>query len=338
MTTSRGAVTVAAALLGLAAACSNNNNQPGAGTPDGGGVASNPDGGSADAGNGSLTTSTAAAADNDKLVFSLALDAAPSPDGNTIYFLAVDPANGPGVFKTAAAANSTPTLITSGGSLGSPLALAVSTDGNTIFLADPAAQTATDQGAIFAESAAGGAPSLLPETVDFAPRAVAVSKVGGSDEIVFIGTDKTSGADGVFKDVSGQVTSVVAGNNPSSIAVANDGTIYILDQAGSIARVAPGGTSATALAGASQHLDVSFPSGMDLSHDQSALLVSGFDPATGNESIARVDIATGAVTQLVLTPPLAGGEPGGLHRAANADTYGFVDTGAGNSGTVYLLK
>jgi hypothetical protein len=329
-------VTSVAAILALATGChSNNNNNP---TQPDGGITT--DGGTA-LGTGNPTTATASADNPDRTVFSLALDAAPSPDGATIYFIGAD-GNGGAVFSTPAAAGSTPALLTSGGIVGAPLSIAVSSDGTKLYLADPAAQTPNDKGAILTEPVGGGTPTLLAETVDFAPRAVAVSKVGGSDEIVFIGTDKTASpdgtfADGVFKDVSGTVTSVLAGGDPATIAVATDGTIYILDQAGSIAKVAVGATTATALAGASQTLNVSFPSGMDVSQDQTALLVSGFD-ATGKESIARVVIATGAVTQLTLTPALTGAEPAGLHRAFNTDTYAFVDTGANTSGTIYLLK
>jgi DNA-binding beta-propeller fold protein YncE len=356
MTRGRNAalVTSVAAMLALATGChSNNNSTPtdggnpvdggtpvDAGTPADGGT---PDGGTAtNTDGGNPSTATASASNPAEDVFALPLDAAPSPDGNTIYFIAAN-GNGMAVFSTAAATGSMPALLTSGGALGAPLGIAVSSDGTKLYLADPAAQTPNDKGVVFVEAASGGDPSQLSETLDFTPRAIAVSKVGGVDELVFIGTSPTANqdgsfTDGVFKDVSGTVTPVLAGGNPSAIAVATDGTIYILDQAGSIAKVAAGATTATALAGASQTLSVSFPSGMDVSLDQTALLVSGFDPATAKESISRVNIATGAVTQLVFNPAFTGLEPAGLHRAFNSDAFAFVDSGANTSGTIYLLK
>jgi hypothetical protein len=348
-----GLVTSVAAMLAFATGChSSNNNQTttnndggttttsDGGTTTDGGTSTTTDGGTGALGTGNPTTDTASA--NNLATFGLPFDAVPSPDGSKVYFIAVDPASGPAIFSTSSTAASTATVLTGGGKLGAPLGIASSSDGNTLYLADPAANTSStnDKGVIFTVPAAGGTPAELAPTLDYAPRSVAVAKVNSTDEVVFIGTDKTSGVDGVFEVTGSTVTSVIAGNNPSAVAVANDGTIYILDQAGSIAKVAAGGTTATALAGASQTLNVSFPSGMDVSQDQTALLVSGFDPATSKESISRVVIATGAVTQLALTPALTGAEPGGLHRAPSSDSYAFVDTGAGtdNSGTIYLLK
>jgi hypothetical protein len=319
--------------LALAAGChSSNNNSPDAGSPDAGNPT--PDGGVL--GSGDLTGSTSA---SNGAAFSLPLDAVPSSDGSSIFFTGVDPGTSPAIFKTAVAAGSTATVVTTGGVLGAPLGLAISSDGSTLYVADPAGTTSSgkDRGVIFTVAASGGSPAELTPTLDYAPRSVAVAKVGTADEVVFIGTDKSTGVDGVFEVSGAAVTSVVSGKNPSAVAVGTDGTIYILDQAGSIAKVAKGSTTATALGGASQTLSVSFPSGMDLAQDQSALLVSGFDPANGKESISRVEIASGAVTQL-LESSLSGKEPSGLHRAPNADVYAFVDVGAGSSGTIYLLK
>jgi DNA-binding beta-propeller fold protein YncE len=336
------AATAAFAVLAalFAAGCHGSDNQS-SGTPPDGGVAQGPDGGSPDggsAGAGSPTTAIASANNPAQTVFSLALDAAPSPDGAKIYFVAVDPQNGPGVFSTDSAAGSTPAVLASGGAFGAPLGIAVSSDGSTLYVADPAGFTSADQGVLYRLPAAGGTPAQLDETLDLAPRSVAVAKVGSADVIAFIGTDKATGANTVFEDASGQVTALVSGNDPAAVAIATDGTVYVLDQAGTLAKIAAGATAATALPASTPPLNVSFPSGMDVSQDQTALLVSGFDPATGKEWIARVAIATGAVTQLTLAPALTGTEPAGLHRAANADVYDFVDTGAGVSGTVYLIK
>jgi DNA-binding beta-propeller fold protein YncE len=338
-------VTSAAVMLALASGCKSNNNSTPPPVTDGGTDAGTPDAGPGDG--GTPTTLTDVTNNPAEDVFALPLDAAPSPDASKIYFIAVG-SNGGSVFSTSAAAGSTASLISGGGAMVAPLGLAVSTDGTNLYVADPGATTASgnDKGALLLVPAAGGTPAIVAETVDFAPRAVAVSQVGGSDEIVFIGTSTTANADGsfsdgVFKDVSGTVTAISTSGNPAAVAVGTNGTIYVLDQAGTIASFAAGATTGTALPGASQSLNVSFPSGMDLSLDQTALLVTGFD-TTGAEAVNRVNIATGAVTALSLTPAITpaahGGEPSGLHRALNSDSFAFVDGSANTSGTIYLLK
>jgi hypothetical protein len=334
-------VTSVAAMLALATGCHSNDNSP-TSTPDSG----TPDAGSP-ADGGTPGTLTAVTSNPDELLFALPLDAAPSPDASKIYFIAIG-ASGGSIFSTSSAANSTASLISSAGALIAPLGLAVSTDGSKLYVADPGAVTSSgnDKGALLIVPAAGGDASIVAETVDFSPRAVAVSQVGGADELVFIGTNKTANgdgtfSDGVFKDVGGTVTAVTTTGNPAAIAVATNGTVYVLDQAGSISSFAVGATAGTALPGASQTLNVSFPSGMDLSLDQTALLVTGFD-ATGAETINRVDIGSGTVTPLALTPAITpaahGGEPSGLHRALCSDSFAFVDGSANTSGTIYLLK
>ena len=320
---------------------------PDGGTPDGG----TPDGGTPDGGplgSGAVTT--------DKVIangaqFSLPFDAAPSPDGTQVYFTGVDPALGSAIFKVAATGG-TPAVIASGvncpttpGCIGAPLGIAVSSDGSTIYAADPAfAGSANDNGAIFSIPAAGGNPTALAETADYAPRAIAVQKAGGSDNIYFIGNDKTTGAPGIFKDAAGAVTPVITGNaanDPQALAVYTDGTIYYLDQSGNVQKIAAAGTTATLLGGTSKAIAINFPAGIDVSQDGKFLLVPNGDPVAHGQGIARIDVSNGTLTQLTLTPVLtANQEAGGLHRAANADVYSFVDTGAGatGSGIVYLLK
>lgn len=327
----------------LAAGCHSSNNNPAVppdgGSPDGGA----PDGGSPDGGalgSGALTTSTAVA---NGASFALPFDAAPSPDGTSVYFTGVQAtgaSTGPAILKSAATAGSTPSALAVGGDIGAPLGVAVSTNGTTVYAADPAYNTATDKGAIFKVASAGGAPAPLAETVDYSPRAIAVASVGGSDNLYFIGDDKTDGASGIFKDAGGTVTAVLKGapaNNPQAVTAYADGTVYFVDGSGSVQKIAAGGTTATSLGTAAKNLNVSFPAGIAVSNDGKFVLVPDTDPMTGKQSIARIDVTSGAVTQLALTLG-ANAEAGGLHRAANADIYSFVDTGAGATGTVYLLK
>ena len=300
------------------------------------------DGGTADGGvlgSGALTTSTVVA--NNEAAFGLPFDSAPSPDGARIYFTGVKvdgDLTGPAIFSTNAAAASTPTALAVAGSLGAPLGVAVSSDGATVYAADPAFATASDKGAILSVPAAGGTPTALAETADYAPRAIAVAKVGTSDTIYFIGDDKADGVPGIFKDVAGAVTSVLKPIDAAAVAAHTDGTVYFIDAAGSVQKIAAGSTAAAAVGGASSGLDINYPAGIAVSQDGKFLLVPVTDAATGHQGIARIDASSGAVTQLPLSLPATNREAGGLHRAANADVYSFVDTGAGASGTVYLLQ
>lgn len=338
----RGAVysSFTAALLGLGAACGHNSygSTP---TCDGGSCTPPPpapDGGSPTPGSANLTSATPAANGNS---FAYPLDATPSPDGTQIYFTGIQPGaspGGPGIFKVAAAGGATSSL-TAGGSIGVPLAVAMSSDGSKVYVADPAYGTNVD-GAVFSVASAGGSPTVLTETEGYAPRAVAVAKVGGSDNVYFIGDDKANRQSGIFKDASGTISAVIEGsaaNDPQAVAAYSDGTLYFIDGSGSVQRIAAGGTTATALPGAARNLAINFPAGIDVSQDGKFLVVPVTDPATHGESIARIDVTSGNVTQLPLGLS-KNSESGGIHRAAAADVYAFVDSGAGSTGTVYLLK
>lgn len=305
----------------------NNNQNPGGGGPDGG----NPDGGAL--GSGALTSSSPAVVGSDT-TFGFPTDAAPSPDGTTIYF-AASGSLGSGIFSVPAAGGAA-NPVSVGGNIVAPLAIALSSDGNTIYGADPAFTTDKDNGAIFSVGKGGGAAAALNETADYAPRSLAVVKVGGTDNIYFTGNDKTDGSAGIFKDAGGTVSKVLAAD-AQAIAAYTDGTVYFIDSSGSVQKVAAGGTTATALGTAASGLKVNFPAGIEVSQDGKFVLVPV--TAAGKQSIARIDVSSGATTQLGLGLD-TNTEAGGIHRAANADVYSFIDSGAGatGGGTIYLLK
>ena len=321
----RGAVSspTAALLMALAVGCNND-------APKGGGTAA-----------GNLTSATSVA---NGPAFLSPFDAAPSPDGNTIYFTGIDPATGAAVFKVPAAGG-TPSVLASGcatpacdSSVGAPLGLAVSSDGSKVFVADPAyVGGSSDTGYVFSVPSGGGAQTVLAETGGHNPRFITVAKVGGSDNLYFIGDD-TDGTAGIFKDVNGTISTVIKGGDPQAAAVAGNGTVYYIDQNGSVQKVAAGGTTAAALGGLANNLAVSYPVGMALSKDEKFLLVPVIDPTHSTQAIARIDVASGASTLLALGLPATNTEGGGFHKAANADVYSFVDSGAGTTGTIYLLK
>ena len=288
---------------------------------------------------GNLTSATSVA---NGAAFLSPFDAAPSPDGNTIYFTGVDPAAGAAIFKVPAAGG-TPSVLASGCAttacdsfIGAPLGIAVSSDGSKVFVADPAYVGGnSDTGYVFSVPSGGGAQSLLAETGGYNVRFITTSKVGGSDNLYFIGDDKADGKAGIFKDVSGTVSPVIKTGDPQAATVAGNGTVYSIDQNGSVQKMAGGGSTATVLANG---LAVSYPVGMALSGDERFLLVPVVDPATSTQAIARIDVSSGASTLMALGLPATNSEGGGFHKAANADVFSFVDSGAGTTGTVYVLK
>lgn len=333
-----------ALVVALAIGCSKSSSPSPGGTTGGapGADAGTPDAGSGPLGSGNLTSATSVANGS---TFTTPFDAAPSPDGATLYFTGVDPAAGSAIFKVGSTAGSTPSVLTSGCAsatcdftIGAPLGIAVSSDGSTVYVADPAyIGGGADTGYVFSVPSAGGGQTPLPETAGYNARAITVSKVGGSDNLFFVGDDKGDGTPAIFKDASGTVSTVLKGGDPQAVAVASDGTAYFVDGNGSVQKVAAGGAAATPLGASASNLAVSYPVGIALSQDEKFLLVAVTDP-TGKQAIARIDVTSGASTLLSVGLPATNTEGGGLHRAANADVYSFVDTTAGSTGSVYLLK
>ncbi|MEZ5404395.1 MAG: hypothetical protein R2729_32240 [Bryobacteraceae bacterium] len=87
-------------------------------------------------------------------------DATPSPEGNTIYLTAVGPA-GPGVFRVAAVGGPAATIY-AGAPFVNPIGLAVSGDGQTVYVADSHAYAGSLRtGAVFSVTAAGVRPQAV---------------------------------------------------------------------------------------------------------------------------------------------------------------------------------
>ncbi|GAC1347281.1 MAG: hypothetical protein NVSMB23_26260 [Myxococcales bacterium] len=308
------------AALALAVGCNSSSNRP-------------------PPGNGTVGTVTSAA---NGTQFNTPFDAAASPDGTLIFFTGIDSVSGnPSVFKSGAGAGSAASALgsvpVSGVTYGFPSSIAISTDGTTVYVADPAASTTNDLGVIFSIPSGGGNATPLTETADYAPHSISVARSANADAIYFVGTDKADGAVGIFQDRAGTVTTVIKGaaaGNPSLVTASDDGTVYFFDSGRGIQKIAAGGTAATPLGGASAALREI--TGLAVAQDGSALVAAATD-ASGKASFQRISVADGSVTPetALIT---ATGEPGGLHRAADTDVYAFADLSAGNSGTVYLLS
>jgi hypothetical protein len=276
-----------------------------------------------------------------------ALDATPDLDATTIYFTAIDSTVGPGVFKVPAdGSNTTPVKVAAGDPFVAPFGIAIGTDGNQLYIADPGADAGGDHGEIFVLPIGGGTPSALAGSADMIPRSLEIIKEGTSDVIYFTGTDKADGQSGVFKiPVSGGAATAVAKGapfvDPSGIAVAKDGTVYVADTISSlshtanIVKVDKNGTATTFLS----DLHVGYPAGVALSQDEGTLLISALDPDKGTDVLLQIDIGT-AMSQNPVTANIdTFYESAGLHRAKAKNVFAWADSSAGpNGGRVFLVK
>jgi hypothetical protein len=272
-------------------------------------------------------------------------DVTPSPDGETLYFTGEDPLEGPGVFEVAASGGNASAL-SLGDPYAAPFGIATSTDGSTLYIADPASDEAgADRGQILVLDVAGGTPTTLDGSDGLTPLGLEVIEENGADQVYFTGRGPT-GQPSIFKLAAGggTATALAEGgviNDPSGIAVASNGDVYFVDTVGSgsgLARVlflAEGSGTPTVLA---DNLNVGYPAGIALDLDEAELLVSGLDPAPLTDVILRIDLTSMDVT-LVSNATISGGEEAaGIHRAKNANVWGFADSKAGGDGAVYTIS
>lgn len=292
--------------------------------------------------------------------FHTPLDATPDPDGNTIYFTAKS-AQGAGVFSVPATGGDVVNL-TVGIPLTTPVGLAVSTNGQTLYIADTNAAVATTQaiagtvlvtntGAIFSLPSSGGLATPIMGTVQTAPRGLTVVKENNVDVIYFTGSAPDDGQPAVMKipAAGGTLTIIEKGGQlvePVGIAVNQQGVIYIADQAaagsglGTIFRFNPQAHDAR-----NNHAELladrvrmGSPAGIALTLDESLLLVSSLDRVAGTSQVLVVDtttLAQGIVNKVIGVNDASGG----LHRAHNQPTMAWcgVTAGAGGQGAVFRV-
>jgi hypothetical protein len=289
-------------------------------------------GGMADAGAGPLhlTQVTTAA---------MPLDAVPDPSGQNIYFTAFDSDGGPGVYKVAATgSNMTPTTLWLGDPFVMPMSIAVSSDGQTLFIADPGATTLgqTTSGDVLEMSAAGGAAPVVLNDGN-APTSVFVQHEGAVDQLYFTGTDKTNGQPGVFRipATGGAVTPLAEGapySSPEALTLLPDGGLLVVDMIGASGVglfQLSNGVSTLLVRG----FNSGWPGGLVFSPFTNTVLVSArVNSPDGGVAVPTLDPTSGALDSLVFAnTPLS--DPGGLRRASAADVYTWVDT----AGFVYVI-
>lgn len=268
-------------------------------------------------------------------------DATPDPKGENVYFTALTAEGIPAVFKTSAKGGPV-TILHQGAPLASPFGIAISEDGQTLFVADGSAELGEgddipEDGAIFTLSVAGGSPRALAGTESSSPRGVEVR----GDSVYFTG--KKQGQAGVFKLplVGGAATALVSGEplrEPSGIAVTAAGDVYIVDAfANDTVRAGVFKVTAGKAELVKDGFDVGHPAGLAMIADDRAVLVSGLDPAKGTDVVYRVELADKSQKRF---DAVIGDftESAGLHKAKGADIYAWADSRANNTGTVYVLS
>jgi hypothetical protein len=263
--------------------------------------------------------------------FRLPFDAALAPDGKTVYFTAlVD--DGAAVFK-APAAGGMPTRLAD---LVAPGSVDVTGDGQTLVVADPGVESSSGAlGAIVTVSASGGMPSVVGGTEGTLPQGVAAS----GSRIVFTGADPADGAPAVFEtSVGGGLTTLLKSglNGPSGVAIAPSGDVYVLDADadGASSRLLKVGTGTPLVTG----LRPGFPGGLAIAENGLNLLVATSDATTGKGQLERFTVSgTRAGNPATMTIG-SFDEPAGLHRAAQSDSYAYVDSGASDSGSVFVIN
>lgn len=263
-------------------------------------------------------------------------DAAPDPEGETIYFTAHDGA-GVVVFSTTVGGGETWAMAL-GAPLVEPVGLAVDPDGQTIYVADVAA------GQLFSVTTAVFTfPVALPNTAGTLPRGLEVTEENGATVIYFSGVDPSDGQPAVMKVAAdGSGFSVVAKGaplvQPVGIAVTRQGTVYVSDPAaagdglGSVFAIVDGKveTIATGIRGGD-------PMGIALTLDEGLLLVSALDIERGSSQVYVLQLASGEAG-LVTEVIEANVGSGGVHRAYNQNILAWAGIApGGGGGLVYRI-
>jgi DNA-binding beta-propeller fold protein YncE len=268
-------------------------------------------------------------------VFNTPLDATPSPDANTIYFTATS-TQGAGVFRVPAGGGTVISL-TVGIPLSMPVGLAISADGQTIFVADTGAD------AIYRLPSAGGSVLPVAGSEGTAPRGLEVAHENDVDVLYFTGIDPSSDMPAVMKiPAGGGPVSIIAKGaplvDPVGVAVSKDGPIYIADSAasdeglGSVFRLEDGNVESIA-----DGFRAGDPAGLALTLDESLLLVSTLHSSRDSSQVLVINLTNqqeGIVNKVIAV----NSGSGGLHRAHDRDIMAWCGVTGGSQGTVFRIN
>lgn len=278
------------------------------------------------------------------------VDATPSPEGDRIYYLATattDGADAAGVFSVSGEGEDEIETLAVGGVLTAPGAISVSLDGERLFVADSERRNdAGDPGAVMSLASSGGdEPVVVAGTEGYAPRGLVLARVDDTEYLYFTGTDPETRRAGVFRvePDAGDVETLASGapfDEPAGIAVADDGTVYVVDTrasenergAAAVMRLRDDGVE-TLIDG----IGAGESAGIAVTLDAGTVLVSGLDPESKRDRVYVLDTRTQKLAQIV-EPFDSFRRAAGLHRAHKANVFAWADGEANESGTVYRVK
>lgn len=279
------------------------------------------------------------------------MDATPSPNGERVYYLALshDAADesAAGVFSVSSEGGAIETLAI-GEPLIAPVGISVSLDGERIFVADSGVSSELGVGAILSLSTEGGAPHVLAGTEGYVPHGLTIAEVEGDEHLYFTGIHPTSGEHGLFRVApdGGGVETIASGEpfaDPTGVTVTAEGVAYVVDSFSGSAAEAGGNLAGVIRVrdgraeSVRSDIGVGFPAGIASTRDGSTVLVSGLDPRTRRDRVYLLN-AESLELSVVVEPFAQFGEPAGLHRAHDSDTFAWADSEANQDGTVYVLE
>lgn len=292
-------------------------------------------------------------------VFNTPLDATPDPDGKQVYFTAKS-AQGAGVFRVPITGGNA-VSITVGTPFSVPTGLAMSMNGQMIYVADPSVpmasklvasggnqvKQAVTKGALFRVPATGGTPQVIAGSERTSPRGLEVTTENGGDMIYFLGNNPSNGEPAVMKiPASGGTLTILHQGapfvNPGGVSLFRSNVAWVItDDAasgnglGSVFRLDANGQITTL----ADHVLMGKPAGIALTYDESAALVSTLDPDTGTSQVLVINMKTGeqGIMNKVINVNHASG---GLHRARNSTVMAWcgVTAGTGGQGIVYRIS
>lgn len=257
-------------------------------------------------------------------------DASPSPDGETVYYLASDPwslwaapFDGAGEPEALAGFTAPRNVITDG-------------SGETLYV--------SDGDGVYALPAAGGEPALVEGTERSSPEGLAWSEQDGEAWLWFSGLSPDgSGAIGLHRLPlgGGEVQTLAEGSpfySPEGVALDEEGTAWVCDSAagegpsGALIRVRDG--VATVLI---EGFEAGNPCGIALAAGGGTALISAID-AEGHSQLLLVDTASGETRGSSEEVGENVGS-GGMHGAREVPgLYAWTGLRAGGEGVVHRVE
>jgi DNA-binding beta-propeller fold protein YncE len=269
-------------------------------------------------------------------LFNIPFDATPDPAGDTIYFTADGP-QGPGVF--AVTADGTITPLATGAPLVNPLGIAISHDGQTLYVADPGATQG--DGELFTLPITGGEPMPLAGATGATPRNLEIVREEGMDAVYFTGNNPADGTPAVLRlTTDGLGHTVVAQGaplvDPQGVAVTAEGVVYVADgQAGGDGLAAVFKIADGQIESITSGFRTGVLAGATLTQDEGALLVSALHSERDSAQVLVIVLADGS-QGLINAVIEANDGSGGVHRAHASDVLAWADLS--NGGSVYKIK